>query len=113
MAHACCGNTRRLHNSARKCRKDYKVPRPQDRSEAALGKESNSIVPVVIGATGAIPKELEKHLKTQGLDHTKPTPKSSTARHNTYHAKIPLRFSGPWRGFELWRFQNSSVQVIW
>ena len=83
--------------------------------EELLWEKKATAVPVVIGAQGAIPKDLKKHLKTAGTwqDITKLIPKCSTAEHSIHPAKIPLRLIDPWRGFELLRFQKSPVQIIW
>ena len=38
-----------------------------------LWEKKATVVPVVVGALGAIPKDLEKHLRTLGLDKITPS----------------------------------------
>ena len=66
-------------------------------------KKKTTVVPVVIGALEAIPRNLLKHLKTFGLDRISPSQhqKCSTTGNSSHPAKKPLRFLGPRRGLKL------------
>ena len=75
-----CGNTRRQQNSAERGRKDYEIPRSQDRIGATLDKESNSSA----GGDrnpGSYSKRPRKTYENPGTwqDIIKPTSKGSSA----------------------------------
>jgi hypothetical protein len=50
-----------------------------------LWQKKAAVVPVVIGALGAIPRDLEKHLKTLGLDRISPSQLQKAALLGTAH----------------------------
>ena len=50
-----------------------------------LWEKKATVVPVVIGALGAIPKDLIKHLKTLGLDKISPSQLQKAALLGTAH----------------------------
>lgn len=50
-----------------------------------LWEKKATVVPVVIGALGAIPRDLEKHLKTLGLDRISPSQLQKAALLGTAH----------------------------
>ena len=54
-------------------------------------------MPVVIGALGAIPRYLVKHLTTLGLDNLSPSQLQQATLVGTAPVKIPLRVLGPRR----------------
>ena len=59
----------RIHQ--KRGQKDYEVPRPHYCS--FLWEKKATVVPVVIGTLGAIPEDVEKHLKIQELDKISPS----------------------------------------
>ena len=80
-----------------------------------LLKKKATVVPVVIGALGAILRDLVKHLKTLGLDKISPSQLQKATLLQTAHIlrKLPLRFLGPRGGLELQKLKNAPVQDIW
>ena len=79
-----------------------------------LWEKKATVVPVVIGALGAIPRDLVKHLKTLGLDKISPSQlQKQYWEQLTSCENIPLRFLGPRRGLELQGPKNTPVQNIW
>jgi hypothetical protein len=51
----------RRQNRRKRNGKDQQIPRSKDRNRKAVEKQA-TIVPVVIGSLGAIPRDLMKHL---------------------------------------------------
>ena len=81
-----------------------------------LWEKKATVVPVVIGTPGAIPRDFVKQLKTLELDKISPcksTPKSSTTGNSSHPSKIPPRFLGPRRELELQGPKNTPDQNIW
>ena len=58
-----------------------------------LWEKKATVVPMVIGALGAIPRELEKHLKTLGLDKISPSQLQNAVLLGTTH--ILRKYLGP------------------
>ena len=79
-----------------------------------LWEKQATVVPVVIGSLGTIPRDLRKHLRTIGLDITKPATEDSPTGNSTYPTQVPLKFLDPQRGSEQKRTPRiTPVQNIW
>ena len=104
------GNMRINHKEVEKITKyqDLKVE-----VERFLEK-TTTVVPVVIGALGAIPEDLVKHLKNLRFDKISPSQLQKAAQLGTAHIlRKYLRFLSPRRGLELQGPKNTPVQDIW
>ena len=69
-----------------------------------LWEQQATVVPVVIGSLGAIPRDLRKHLRTIGLEII--SPEGNPTGTSTYPTQVPLKFLDPRRGSKRKRTPN-------